>query len=65
MDTVHACRGLPVVIVLTLFGAVAATTSIIQDTNQCSCWCAPLLGNVVPYAIHIDEVTAHLCLSRD
>ena len=49
-------RGLPVLIVMVFFAIVAGSSEIVQNTNSCSCWCAPVLGNVLPYAIHREKV---------
>ncbi|CAI8054987.1 hypothetical protein GBAR_LOCUS30006 [Geodia barretti] len=49
---------LPAVIVLGLFGVVAGSTNILQNADICSCWCAPVLSNVMPYAVHIQQGTA-------
>ena len=51
-----ALRCFPVVIVVGLFGVVAGSTNILQNTDMCSCWCAPVLSNVMPYATHTQEV---------
>jgi hypothetical protein len=51
---------LPAVIVLGLFGVVAGSTDVLQNTDICSCWCAPVLSNVMPYAVHIQQVHSTL-----
>ena len=43
-------------IILPLFGIVAGRTNIFRNVNSCSCWCVPVLGNVVPYATLRQEV---------
>ena len=44
------CRLLPTVIVLLLFGALAGYSHLVNNANECSCWCLPVYGNVLPLA---------------
>ena len=44
------------VVVMVLFGAVVGDTGLLGKVNECSCWCYPSLGNVLPYAHGRDEV---------
>ena len=39
------------------FGGLAGSTSIVSGASECSCWCIPELGNVLPYAIPRDQVS--------
>ena len=39
-----------------IFGSISATTTIVTQANDCSCWCLPVFGNVVPYAFPKDKV---------
>ena len=50
---------------MVVFGAVAVSTGVVSDTNDCSCWCAPLLGNVLPYAIGKDYVSLYQSIPRE
>ena len=50
-------RIFPSVVVLSLFGILAARTSLVSDANSCSCWCFPYLGNVLPYSAGRDLVS--------
>ena len=52
-------RSLPAVLVLTLFGIVVGSAEVVQNTNGCSCWCAPVLINVIPFAIPRQNVHTH------
>ena len=38
------------------FGGLAGSTNIVSGASECSCWCIPELGNVLPYAIPRDQV---------
>ena len=38
------------------FGGLAGNTNIVSGASECSCWCIPELGNVLPYAIPRDQV---------
>jgi hypothetical protein len=38
------------VIVLFLFGVLAGYSHLVSSANQCSCWCLPVYGNVLPLA---------------
>jgi hypothetical protein len=48
---------LPMVLVMLLFAAVVANTHLLQDVNDCSCWCRPSLGNIIPSAKGRDPAT--------
>ena len=50
-------RLLPMVLVMLLFAAVVANTHLLQDVNDCSCWCRPSLGNIIPSAKGRDPVS--------
>lgn len=41
---------------MTTFGVLAKTTNIVSGASECSCWCVPELGNILPYAIPRDQV---------
>lgn len=45
---------LPIVIVMLLFTAVTSGTQLLHRVEDCSCWCRPSLGNVIPYAHNRD-----------
>lgn len=49
-------RLLPVVIVMVPFIAVVVDTGLLGRVDDCSCWCYPSLGNVMPYAYNRDKV---------
>ena len=49
-------RCLPMVTLMIIFGSISATTTIVTQANECSCWCLPVFGNVVPYAFPKDRV---------
>ena len=50
-------RCLPMVVLMIIFGTISATTSIVTQATECSCWCLPVFGNVVPYAFPKDKVS--------
>jgi hypothetical protein len=41
---------LPVAVVMIPFASVAKGTGLLHQVRECSCWCTPSLGNVIPYA---------------
>ena len=49
-------RILPTIILMVTFGGLAGNTNIVSGASECSCWCIPELGNVLPYAIPRDQV---------
>ena len=49
-------RLLPVIPLAITFGTLAVHTNIISGASDCSCWCLPELGNILPYAIPRDNV---------
>ena len=50
-------RIFPVVVVMVSFaGVVKSSPHYIGNINSCSCWCLPVYGNVLPYALPRDEV---------
>ena len=44
------------VVVVTVFGSLVGTTRLVKDANACSCWCFPVLGNILPFSLGRDEV---------
>ena len=50
-------RLLPMVLVMLLFAVVVTDTDLLQDVNNCSCWCRPSLGNIIPSAKGRDPVS--------
>ena len=44
-------------VLIVTFGGLAGSTNIVSGTSECSCWCIPELGNVLPYAIPRDQVS--------
>ena len=56
----HTCRVLPAALVVSVFGVVVICSNykLVKDTNDCSCWCLPTLGNVLPLAIAVDSVSS-------
>lgn len=51
----------PVIIVMLTFGIVTATgKELLTKVNNCSCWCLPTYGNVLPYAFAQDNVSPQL-----
>ena len=57
---IDLCRLLPTVIVLLVFGVLAGYSHLVSSANQCSCWCLPVYGNVLPLAnaTPMDDVRA-------
>ena len=57
----HACtyRALPVVTVAAIFTMIVVSSNyiLVTEANDCSCWCLPTLGNVLPLAISVDNVS--------
>ena len=57
----HACtyRALPVATVAAIFTMIVLCSNyiLVKDANDCSCWCLPTLGNVLPLAISVDNVS--------
>lgn len=51
------CRLLPVVIVMLPFTLVVEGTGLLDIVDDCSCWCPPTLGNIMPYANRGDNVS--------
>ena len=49
-------RVLPVVIVMVTFGTITGQTRVLGKVDKCSCWCKPIIGNVLPWAYGRDEV---------
>lgn len=50
-------RCLPMVVQMIIFGTISAATTIVTQATECSCWCLPVFGNVVPYAFPKDKVS--------
>ena len=44
------------VIVMLMFGSIAGQTNLVTHAESCSCYCLPVLGNVVPFVARRDEV---------
>lgn len=44
------------VLVMSVFGVIAGRTTIVTEAQRCSCWCRPVFGNILPYAIKRDSV---------
>ena len=56
-DVPHAHRGLPMVIIMILFGTFGGMYVIVANADACSCWCYPVsVGNVLPHAVPRDWV---------
>ena len=56
-SVLYYCRLLPVVIVMLPFSIVVGSTDLLLRVNDCSCWCTPALGNILPYAAGRDKVS--------
>ena len=44
------------VIVMLFFGGIASQTNLVSNAESCSCFCLPVIGNVVPFVGSRDEV---------
>lgn len=57
----HVCtyRALPAVIVAAIFTMIILCSNyiLVKNANDCSCWCLPTLGNVLPLGISVDNVS--------
>ena len=46
-------------IVMIIFGAITGQTGIVKNANDCSCYCFPMIGNVLPNAYARDQVSMY------
>jgi len=53
-------RCLPMVFLMFVFGTIALLTNIVSDASDCSCFCLPVFGNVLPYAFPRDWVSVQI-----
>ena len=53
------CRALPIILVTSIFVImlICSNYMLVTETSTCSCWCLPTLGNVLPLAISVDNVS--------
>ena len=49
-------RALPVVIIVPVFASLIATAQLWGQADECTCWCFPHVGNVLPFSTGRDLV---------
>ena len=54
----------PMFIVMIIFGAITGQTGIVKNANDCSCYCFPMIGNVLPNAYSRDQVSMCIIHSK-
>lgn len=50
---------LPLILIILGFGSLEGVYKLLHRIQNCSCWCVPYFGNVVPLAYEHDQATAY------